>query len=284
MARPGENLQRLVRVIERATHDDGSVLVECPKLLPDQVTGRPREHDVVLTFTQRHHKIILVLECRDRSRKVGVNAIEEFRSKCEDTGVHRGIIVSSTGFTRDALEKAGTARYNIGCLSLDQAERLDWCLAAGIEVRQRRMMHVHLHALPERQVGAGAVLYTNSGTLVGESQVQQIGRQCLKDFSTPTDGPITRRFVDPAPAFHVVDENGDRVGLRRLEVDVTYEVASRLSPFEFREYVDRAEGKQICTLAVANVDCGNVRGDIVIHHEGERGGTVMFVPARRPTV
>jgi hypothetical protein len=31
MAKPGEDLQRLVRLIERATHHDGNVLVESPQ-------------------------------------------------------------------------------------------------------------------------------------------------------------------------------------------------------------------------------------------------------------
>jgi hypothetical protein len=206
MARPGEDLQWLVRVIERATHDS-NVLVESPKRLRDKDTGRLREHDVVLIFTQRHHEILMALECRDRSRKVGVNSVEEFHSKCGGTGVHSGVIVSSTGFTQTALEKA--ARYNIGCLSLEQAERLDWCLAPGVVVSHRHVKHVHVHALPERQVGASAKLYTNNGTLVGEDEVRQIGFQCLGDHPPPTDGPVTKRFVDRAPAFYVVDENGE---------------------------------------------------------------------------
>jgi hypothetical protein len=279
MAKPGEDLQRLVRVIERATHDDGNVLVESPKRLPDKDTGRVREHDVVLTFTQRHHQIVVALECRDRSRKVGVPDVEAFQAKCLRTGIDRGIMVSSTGFAQTALVKA--ASYNIGCFSLEQASHLDWCLAPAIEVSERRIIHVHLGAVAERKVGAGARLYTNNGTLIGENETRQIGCQCLKDPSPPTDGPVTLRFVDPAPAFYVVDENGDRVGLRRLEIAVTYEVSSRLSPFEFREYVDRADGKQLYTMAVANVDCAGVEGDIVILNDEERGGQVMFVPARR---
>jgi Restriction endonuclease len=289
LQRPGQDLQRLVRVIERATHHDGNVLVESSKRLRDKVTGRLREHDVVLTFTQRHHKILVALECRDRSRKVGVNSVEEFHSKCRDTGVHRGIIVSSIGFTRTALEKA--AHYDIGCLSLDQAARLDWCLAPGIEVSHLRMIHVHLRAEVEREVGANAKLYANDGTLIGPTEMGGIGRHCLKGGigrhclkgrSPPTDGPVTRRFVDPAPAFYFVDGDGARIGLRRLLIEVTYEVTSRLSPFEFRAYVDRAQDKQLYTAAVANVDCGNVGGDIVMLHEEGRGAKVMFVPASRP--
>jgi hypothetical protein len=46
----------------------------------------------------------------------------------------------------------------------------------------------------------------------------------------------------PGTSLPVVDENGERVALRILTVDVTYEVTARLSPFEFREYVDRGPG------------------------------------------
>jgi hypothetical protein len=280
MARPGEDLQRLVRVIERVTHDDGNVVVESPKRLPDKDTGQPREHDIVLTFTPHHHKLVMALECRDRSRKVGVPDVEAFYAKCQRTGIDRGIMVSSTGFTRTALTRA--ASYNIGCLSLDQAERLDWCLAPGVYVSQKRMMHVRLHPVPDRQVGASAKLYANDGTLIGPEEIRSIGRNCLNDAPL-THGPVTQRFVDLAPGFHLIDENGERVGLRQLEIDVTYEFTCRLSPFEFREYVDRADGKQLYTVALANVDCQGVEGDIVILHEGERGGQVMFVPARRRT-
>jgi len=280
MARPGEDLQRLVQVIERASHDDGNVRVESPKRLPDKDTGQAREHDVVLTFRQRHHTFVMALECRDRSRKVGVPHVEAFYAKCQRTGIDRGLMVSSTGFTQTALEKA--ASYNIGCLSLDQAARLNWCSAPGIEMSHVHMIHVHLDVVPERQVGVDAKLYTDNGTLIGEKETLQIGRQCIRDTSSPTDGPVTKRFVDHAPAFHLVDENGHRIGMRALAVKVTYEITTELMPFEFREYVDMAEGKQICSVAVANVDCASVRGTLVILREEEGGAKVMFVPASRP--
>ena len=222
----------------------------------------------------------MALECRDRSRKVGVPSVEAFYAKCQRTGIDRGIIVSSTGFTRTALKKA--ASYNIGCLSLDQAEHLDWCLAPGVYVSQKRMIHVRLHPVADRQVGAGAKLYANDGTLIGPDEIRSIGRNCMND-APPTDGPVIRRFVDPALGFHLIDENGERVGLRQLEIDVTYEFTSRLSAFEFREYVDRGKGKQLYTIALANVDCAGVGGDIVILHKEEQGSQVMFVPARRRT-
>jgi hypothetical protein len=135
MAKPDEDLQRLVWVIERKTRDS-NVLVESPKRLPDKDTGRLREHDVVLTYTQPHHKLLVALKCRDRPRKVGVREVEAFHSKCERTRIDRGIMVSSIGigFTPTARKKA--ASYSIDCLGLDEATMLNWRLVPGRAMRQ----------------------------------------------------------------------------------------------------------------------------------------------------
>jgi hypothetical protein len=55
--KPGENLQRLVRVLEQAITDAPNVIVESPKRLPDKDTGKLREHDVVITFSFTHHNL-----------------------------------------------------------------------------------------------------------------------------------------------------------------------------------------------------------------------------------
>lgn len=136
--RPGENLQRLVRALEQATNNAPHILVELPKKLPDKDTGRLREHDVVLTFSFNHHSMVMALECRDRSRPIGVPAIEAFRKKCDRTGVHRAIMVSATGFTNTALKKA--AAEEIGCLGLEEADRFNWCQAPGVEWRDRDLL------------------------------------------------------------------------------------------------------------------------------------------------
>jgi hypothetical protein len=68
----GDVLQDLVATIEKVVHARAGVTVESPKRLPDKDTGKVREHDVVVTIVTGHHQTLLALECRDRSRKVGV--------------------------------------------------------------------------------------------------------------------------------------------------------------------------------------------------------------------
>ena len=79
MSNDGKALERLVAQIEK-TLVSNDVLVDSPKRLPDRVTGKLREHDVVLTFKQGNHTAMDAIECRDRSRPIGVPEVEAFHT------------------------------------------------------------------------------------------------------------------------------------------------------------------------------------------------------------
>lgn len=102
----GKDLERLVAMLERLLLGDQAVIESPSRRLIDRDTGKRREHDVLIIFDQAHHQIITAIECRDRSRPVGVPEVEAFADKCSRTGVHCGAIVSSTGFRKSALTKA----------------------------------------------------------------------------------------------------------------------------------------------------------------------------------
>ena len=84
--RQGKSLEALVEQLERSLAKSENVSVSAPKKLRDRITGRLREHDVVLTVNQGHHEILIAIECRDRSRPITVNQVEGFWAKCHDTG------------------------------------------------------------------------------------------------------------------------------------------------------------------------------------------------------
>jgi predicted helicase len=153
--KPGEQLQRLVETLERVINNASNVKIESPKRLTDKDTGRLREHDVVLNFSMQHHDMIVALECRDRSRKVGVPEIEAFKNKCDRTGVHKGVVVSSIGFTNTALLKS--KMMGIDCFVLNEIERFDWCQAPGLESRSREIVE-----------GPNFIIYPSSLSLLNQ--------------------------------------------------------------------------------------------------------------------
>lgn len=142
MSRQGEDFHRLVELLEKSISDQESVTIESPKYLPDKITGELREHDIVLTYDFPLQQLVVAIECRDRSRKITVGQVEEFYTKCRDTGVDKGIIVASGGFAGTARAKA--AHYGIDCLTLTQVARIDWCSQSEIVIRQRVPRSVQL--------------------------------------------------------------------------------------------------------------------------------------------
>lgn len=135
----GRSLELLVEKLERQLACDKNVLIESPKKIRDFQTGKLREHDVVLTYNQAHHEFLMAIECKDRSRPVGVPDIEAFDNKCRYTNINQGIIVSSRGFSKTALEKARS--MGIKCLELKEVESASFLLpGATVCVHSKRFL------------------------------------------------------------------------------------------------------------------------------------------------
>ncbi|MCK1508464.1 MULTISPECIES: restriction endonuclease [unclassified Bradyrhizobium] len=177
MAKTGRDLQRLIRAIESARAAGQPIQIESPKRVRDKITGKLREHDVVLTITHAHHTMVVALECRDRSRPIGVEAVEAFRSKCADTGVHSGVMVSSKGFTRTAIKKA--AVYNISCLSLDQADGFNWCQPTSVTVLRKVITKAYFHVEFSKgtELEHPVVLYDENGAVIDKDRVRPIAQE-----------------------------------------------------------------------------------------------------------
>jgi hypothetical protein len=196
---------------------------------------------VVLTFSMQHHELIVALECKDRSRKIGVPEIEAFKKKCERTGIHRGIVVSSLGFTQSALKKAST--MDIGCFSLSEIEKFNWCQAPGIECHIREIIDgPHFKIFPRVPVDTNSALCNDGGCLTPE-QLRQIAFDCIHKRPDDTaiaqdelavNSPVGIRFIDANPSgFYVVNSDGEQVPICRLEITLRYQVKTCMVPFKF---------------------------------------------------
>lgn len=84
--------------------------------IADKRTGRPRQIDVSVSSNQSFYSHLVIIECKDKTRKVTVEWIEGFRSKIEDVGAQKGVMVSPTGFTEGAVQKAKS--YGIDLFTL----------------------------------------------------------------------------------------------------------------------------------------------------------------------
>ncbi|MCK1345929.1 restriction endonuclease [Bradyrhizobium sp. CW11] len=279
MAKTGRDLQRLIRAIEAARAAGQPIEIESPKRIRDKITGKLREHDVVLTITHEHHAIVVALECRDRSRPIGVDAVEAFRSKCDDTGIHSGVMVSSRGFTSTAKIKA--AVYNIRCLSLDQVDGFDWCLPTAVTVLRREITSANLHVeFPQGVKLEDLVLYDENGMVIDKGRVGPIAQQTL--ISTPnipsTVGSHNVRLHQNSPLIYKL-EGAHRVQALSCTLLVSYTVACEEVPFSFQVYSSAGAEKPITEAAVATAELAPGRlVDLVLCTEADGRVSISAVP------
>lgn len=78
--------------------------------------GHARQFDVVIRGKCAGIEFLGVMECKDISRKIGVEIVEQFSRKAEDINANLKMLVSKKGFTRNALDmaaKMGIQAYSI---------------------------------------------------------------------------------------------------------------------------------------------------------------------------
>ncbi len=116
------------------SHIAGRAKVTESAELTDLVTGEPREVDVCIETQVAGHEIIVSIECRDQARKQAVGWIEEMHAKHSRLPTDHLVLVSSSGFTPNALTVARS--YNIETVV---PEELTEDRAAGIGARISRV-------------------------------------------------------------------------------------------------------------------------------------------------
>ena len=286
--RPGRALELLVAAIERVLAQNDKVSVESPKLLRDRITGDLREHDVVVTLQGSHHSTAIAIECRDRSRKVTVNDGESFWSKCHDTGVDQGIIVSPKGFSQSALKKA--QNRGIRCLRLSEAQSFNWLLATGITVHHRRMIHTNWTFFPERPIDPKPIAFSILSADGDQIPSQNLVAAAYQEFQKIHDertvvGRGVRKIMFTSPGLILRDDTtGKTYPVGRALAAVEYEVVEEYVPFNLVTYECSPTGELITDAAIAQLNVGGIKGKMMIVYKAEEGGTFNFVPDKTESV
>jgi hypothetical protein len=287
----GKALEQLIGIIEQVVAGNENVTVEVDKKLPDKVTGEARQFDVVLTIKQKHHTVVIAIECRDKSRPVGVGQVEEFHAKSQDTDVHVRIIVSTSGFAKSARKKA--ARYGIRCLDIEEVASFDWLLSPGF-----RSVVATMHEpegwtfFPETEgivQGSNFELLDEEGQLFTPAILRANARRILNEHLPELPSPIERGELR-------IRVNGQGLTLRNPQTGATTpvrycrlrmvcSVSHTLSPHHRVRYVDKANGKHITDAVVSEFQHGDKTMRMVIVYKQDEGGQVYLTvaPSKKKT-
>jgi hypothetical protein len=109
----GRSLEQAVGRIQQLLDPNSSITYR--EKLPNRL-GILREFDVVVRGEFAGHPMLGVIECKDRSEKVGTPEVDAFVTKTRDINANLCLIVSPKGFTEPALRQAKDA--GIGVFSL----------------------------------------------------------------------------------------------------------------------------------------------------------------------
>jgi hypothetical protein len=285
---PGKPLEILIASIERVLGHNGNVSVQAPANVPDRITGESREHDVLITITASHHKSFIAIECRDRSRKITVNDIEGFWSKCQDTGIDQGVLVSPKGFTKSAIIKA--THRSIRCLTLTEATSFNWLLASGMTIQTRRVKHTNWTFFPEVDLVPPPATFTiltedespiDTSNLVSAAfnEFQKIPQNDADEKSGE------KRIVFNSPGLLMRDDTtGAIYKVIKALAAVQYEVIEEFIPFRLVSYSNSPSGELITDAAVADLNIGGNKGKLMIVYKETEGGQVVFVPEKNDLV
>ena len=73
-------------------------------------TGRVSKRDIVVdvsfNYSVAGSDILILVECKNYNHKVPVDDVEEFHSKIDDIGAHKGIMLTTMGFQSGAVKTA----------------------------------------------------------------------------------------------------------------------------------------------------------------------------------
>lgn len=286
MMKKGEALQYLVASLEKALSQSDGVYIETPKYLPDITTGKLREHDVLLTMKHGHHTVKIAIECRDRSRPITVNQVEGFLTKCKDTGINQGIIVSSKGFYGTAKKKA--KHHGIRCLSIEEVDSFNWLLAPSLRKLTKNILRTYWVFVPEID---GIVDKTHfevidaKGNKVNEQMLNNNAQQQLENIFPDPPAPINEaelkvKFKVEGLMLHDLN-SGKKVNVKFVLSTIIYSISEELIPFRRIQYVDKIVNDTITDAAIAELGFGELAGKLIIVHKKSGEGCIVFVPEKK---
>lgn len=101
----------------------GAVVTES-KILIDVKTDLPTEVDIVVESTRGEIPVVIGIECTAEGRRATVEWVREIIGKHRDLKIDKTVLVSKSGFTPEAINKAQANR--IEAITLVEAKNTDW--------------------------------------------------------------------------------------------------------------------------------------------------------------
>lgn len=277
---PGRQLERLTETLERVLLGNPHATIKSPNRLKDRTCGRLREHDVTVVFNNGHHEHITAIECKDRSRPIGLPQVEAFSQKCRDTGVHLGMMVSSKGFCRSALEKA--RHLGIECLSLDEVDSFDWIAPGKMKSYNRRIERVDCKLILDAECEAGIdnlIVKNPEGTELSKKNLLENVHAQVAAQMVSLDAGTHRLPIRLITDGFTVENHLTKMVYPLRRIDVVASIVVECVEVPFMNVVYRKDGvvQPIGRASIATFDLPDSTAELVFSRNPDETTTVKLV-------
>lgn len=272
----GKVLERLVATLERVLANANAKIEAPSRRLIDRDTGKTREHDVLITWDHGHHQIITAIECRDRSRPVGVPDVEAFADKCASTGVSTGVIVSATGFRKSALVKA--AARSITCMDLTEVDNFAWLhpdFEAVTHARQFGDISIEVIFKDAKPNVCGIFIDAQGNEFPSENFINLVCQSLHQlEFSEENNSePYAIRIPMRTEGWAMRDNDGKIWPINYIIVDTKVLIKRTVSSARKIRYTG---GGKDYSLATIDTQLGDVSGNVVLVRNDD-GSTSVYL-------
>lgn len=208
----------------------GAIVTES-KLLKDLLTGTEREVDICIEHELAGYQIIICIECIDRKRTATVEWVEQMKSKHERLPTNALVLVSRSGFSKEAVKVAEKNKITI--LGLEElnnqsVERI-FKDTSSLRLKACRLKTTKVNIIVEKQlepfqenvrVTSDNLIYNREGVELGTAMkaiesilrleyiVKEIGSKINKDHN------FFEIHYEP-----VVNDRGEHIYLKHLDND-----------------------------------------------------------------
>ena len=255
--------QQLITLLHQQL-DDRAVVTES-KMLRDQRTGDNREVDIVIDARSGGYPISIGVECIDHKRKASVEWVERMWAKHQDLHTDKIVLVSRSGFARNASAKAD--ELGIVTLSLDNAAKADWTRIAG------KLDSVYLDVVESKWHVYAVVIRDND-----EEEAVPIGRDVLlfnKDQSlSATVGGVVDNIVASPEVGKLLLERMHNENLKEKQFAADYSFHEYIAALD-SSGVERPIAKlrivfdSVRTQTAVDLVSGSILGSQVAYGEGK---------------
>lgn len=108
-------------------------------MVPDKITGQPRQIDVLIEINTKGHSLKLIVDAKFYALPLDVRDVESVLALAEAIGANKAIIVAANGWTGPAKKKADHVGCDLLLLSVEEAldlivpDKWKMCPSCGVD-------------------------------------------------------------------------------------------------------------------------------------------------------